>query len=126
MRVLLVDDEIELVSAMAERLDMRGISAQWAVSAEEALKLIDEGCFDIAVLDVKMPETGGVELMQRVRAKCPDMHFIFLTGHGSEQIYQEVTDKCAGALYLVKPVDIQRLIDEMKDLMKCKEKRKNV
>jgi DNA-binding response OmpR family regulator len=126
MRVLLVDDEIELVSAMAERLEIRGISAEWAVSAEEALKLIDDVCFDIAVLDVKMPETGGVELMQRVRAKCPDTHFIFLSGHGSEQTYREVTDKCAGALYLVKPVDIQTLIEEMRDLMKCRERRKNV
>ena len=123
MRVLLVDDEIELVSAMAERLDMRGISAQWAVSAEEAMKLIEEGCFDIAVLDIKMPETGGIELMQRVQSRCPGTQFIFLTGHGSEQTYQEVSNKCNEAIFLIKPVDITTLIGEMNALMKCAENR---
>jgi len=122
MRVLLVDDEIELVSAMAERLDMRGISAKWATSAEGAMDLIKEGCFDIAVLDIKMPETDGLELMQRVQSKCPATQFIFLTGHGSEQTYQDVSSKCRGALFLVKPVDIITLIGEMKALMKCDDK----
>ena len=123
MRVLLVDDEIELVSAMAERLDMRGIAVKWATSAEEAMSLINEGCFDIAVLDIKMPETSGLELMERVQKKCPDTQFIFLTGHGSEQIYQDVSSKCSGALFLVKPVDLITLIGEMEALMKCNENR---
>ena len=120
MRILLVDDEIELVSAMAERLNMRGIAAKWATSAEEAMIMIDDGCFDIAVLDVRMPETDGLELMQRLQIKCPDTRFIFLTGHGSEQTFQDVADKCSGALFLVKPIDLITLIDEMKALMECK------
>jgi DNA-binding response OmpR family regulator len=119
MRVLLVDDEIELVSAMAERLDMRGIAVKWATSAEEAMSLINDGCFDIAVLDIKMPETNGLELMERVQTKCPDTQFIFLTGHGSEQIYQDVSNRCSEALFLVKPVDLITLIGEMKALMQC-------
>ena len=121
MRVLLVDDEIELISAMAERLDLRGISAKWAASAHQAMKLVEAECFDIAVLDIKMPETGGVELMQQVQDKCPETQFIFLSGHGSEQTYHEVTEKCAGASYLIKPVNIQTLIDEMNHLMKLRD-----
>ena len=119
MRVLLVDDEIELVSALAERLDLRGIPAQWAASAKEALVLLKDGCFDIAVLDIKMPETSGVDLMHQIKAKCPNTQFIFLSGHGSAQTFRQVCKKCSGARYLVKPVDIHSLIDEMNEVLKC-------
>lgn len=122
MRVLLVDDEIEFISALTERLDLRGIPAQWAGSAKEALVLLKDGCFDIAVLDIKMPETGGIDLMHQIKAKCPNTQFIFLSGHGSEQTYRQVCNNCSGASYLIKPVDIHSLIDEMNKLLKrCSE-----
>ena len=118
MHILLVDDEIEFVSAIAERLVIRGISTEWATSAEEAMRLIDKECFDIAVLDVKMPLTNGIELMQQIKAKCPGTQFIFLSGHASEQTYQMVNEKCPDAVYMIKPVNIHSLVDELKRLMK--------
>jgi DNA-binding NtrC family response regulator len=122
MRILLVDDEIEFITALAQRLDLRGIPAQWAVSAKEALVLLKDGCFDIAVLDIKMPETGGIDLMHQIKAKCPNTQFIFLSGHGSEQTYREACNSCGEASYLIKPVDIHSLIDEMDKLHKrCSE-----
>jgi len=120
MGVLLVDDEIELITALAERLDLRGIPAQWAASAKEALMLLKDGCFDIAVLDIKMPVTGGIELMHQIKAECPETQFIFLSGHHSEQTYRQVCKNCAGASYLIKPVDIHSLIDEMDKLRKSR------
>ncbi|MGD2271763.1 MAG: response regulator [Desulfobacterales bacterium] len=119
MRVLLVDDEIEFISALAERLNLRGIPAQWAASAQEALVLLKDGCFDIAVLDIKMPETGGIDLMHQIKVKCPNTQFIFLSGHGSEKTYQQVCKDCSEASYLIKPVDIHSLIDEMNKLLKA-------
>lgn len=121
MRILLVDDEIEFVSAIAERLVIRGIPTEWAASAEEAMKLVEKECFDIAVLDVKMPLIDGIELMQQIRAKCPGTRFIFLSGHASEQTYQMVKEKCPDAVYMIKPINIHSLVDELKTLMKNRE-----
>ena len=118
MRVLLVDDEIEFVSALAERLDLRGIQARWAGSAKEAMAMVGNECFDIAVLDVKMPKIDGLELMQQIQARCPHTQFIFLSGHGSEQTYQQITDRCRTGRYLIKPVDIDTLIKEMLEVLK--------
>ena len=119
MRVLLVDDEAELVSSMAERLDLRGIPTKWATSSDEAMNLLEtEECFDIAVLDIKMPNIDGIELMRQIQLKCPSTEFIFLTGQASEQTYRQATEECARASYLVKPANINSLIDEMKKLMK--------
>ena len=85
MKILLVDDEAELVSTLAERLSFRGIDADWATSAEDALSLSETETYDIALLDVKMPRVSGLELKKRLQEKRPDMKFIFLTGHGSEK-----------------------------------------
>ena len=89
MRILLVDDEQELVSTLAERLSMRGIDADWVASGEEALKQVEEKFYDLAVLDVKMPKMGGIRLKQILDDKYPNMKFIFLTGHGSESDFQQ-------------------------------------
>ncbi len=116
MRVILVDDEVELISTMAERLGMRGIAAKCAASAREAMALIEHECYDIAVVDIKMPEIGGIELMQQIRVKCPDTQFIFLSGHGSEQIYKEAIRQCPRAHYLLKPIQMDMLIWHMTEL----------
>ncbi|MDY0375448.1 MAG: response regulator [Desulfobacterium sp.] len=111
MRVLLVDDEMEYVSTLAERLSFRGIEVRWASSAKEALAYINKEPFDIAVLDVKMPKMGGIELKQKIEEIVPGMRFIYLTGHGSEDDYKRgVTD---GISYLIKPVDIDQLVKAM-------------
>lgn len=111
MRVLLVDDEVEYVATLAERLSFRGVEARWVSSAKEALAYIKEEPFDIAVLDVKMPKMGGIELKRRIEEIVPGMRFIYLTGHGSEDDYNRgVTD---GISYLIKPVDIDQLMKVM-------------
>jgi DNA-binding NtrC family response regulator len=111
VRVLLVDDEVEYVATLAERLSFRGIEARWVSSGKEALEQISEEPFDIAVLDVKMPKMGGIELKKRIEEIAPNMRFIYLTGHGSEDDYKKgVTD---GVSYLIKPVDIDQLMNAM-------------
>jgi len=113
MRVLLVDDEKEFISTLAERLTLRGIDAQWTTAGHEALRLAEPGCFDIAVLDVKMPEMGGVKLKERLQEKCPDMKFLFLTGYGSEKDFRDVSCQVGEGFCLVKPVDIDDLLTKM-------------
>jgi DNA-binding response OmpR family regulator len=114
MRILLVDDEQELVSTLAERLSMRGIEADWVGSGEEALKQVEDKFYDLAVLDVKMPKLGGIRLKQILDDKYPTMKFIFLTGHGSESDFQQGTSEFGVTDYLVKPVRIEVLIEKIK------------
>ncbi|MBP1740839.1 MAG: response regulator, partial [Deltaproteobacteria bacterium] len=71
MKVLLVDDEHELVSTLAERLSLRGIQADWTVSGEDALNLVENHTYDVAVLDVKIPRIGGLELKRKLHVKAP-------------------------------------------------------
>ena len=117
MRVLLVDDEVDLASALAERLDLRGIEADWVTTAEAALEKAGAVEYDLAVLDVKMPKVGGLELRERLRRLYPQMKFIFLTGYGSEIEFKKASCQEGESCYLVKPADIGDLIQRMKDLL---------
>lgn len=117
MRVLLVDDEIDLASALAERLELRGIEADWVNTAQAAIEKADAMNYDLAVLDVKMPKIGGLELRERLHERHPRMKFIFVTGYGSEIDFNKVRCKEGETCYMVKPVDIQDLLQRMKELL---------
>jgi len=123
MKVLLVDDEHELVSTLAERLSFRGIQADWATSGEEAMRLTEKNTYDVAVLDVKIPRISGLELKRKLHAKIPTMKFIFMTGHGSEDEFRNCSAETGEGCYLVKPVNIEDLIRKMNELMNASEVR---
>jgi DNA-binding response OmpR family regulator len=122
MRVLLVDDEKELVSTLAERLSLRGIHADWVTNGFDALEKVEEQHYDIAVLDVKIPKMTGIELKKKLEEKLPHMKFLFMTGHGSENDYKAGAAEAGEEYYLVKPIDIEVLIEKMKKTLQEKEK----
>ena len=117
MHVLLVDDEEELASALAERLNMRDIETDWVTTGEEALEKVKSTTYDLAVLDMKMPKISGLELKALLQERSPQLKFIFVTGYVSEKDFAEVACQAGEECYLVKPVDIRLLIERMQDLL---------
>jgi DNA-binding response OmpR family regulator len=117
LRVLLVDDEEELVSTLAERLSLRGIEAEWVTTAEEALRRAKDVNYSLAVLDVKLPRISGLKLKGKLQEIRPGMKFIFLTGHGSEDDFKAGAAEAGAGCYLVKPVNIDALIRQMKEVI---------
>jgi DNA-binding NtrC family response regulator len=108
-RVLIVDDEQELVSALVERLALRGVSAEGVTAGDVALERIVQRSFDVVVLDVKMPGLGGIDLLQRIKEDQPAIQVVLLTGHSSAQDAER--GMSLGAFeYLVKPVKIEDLV----------------
>lgn len=118
LRVLVVDDEEELVSTLVERLKLRGIEARGTITGADALSLIESDDFDVAVVDVRMPGIGGLEVMEGLLTRRPDLQVILLTGRGSEK--ESETGLEAGAFaYLMKPIDIEELVKKMREAAKC-------
>ncbi|MDF1614306.1 response regulator [Desulfurivibrio dismutans] len=118
MRILLVDDEEELVSALAERLQLRGITADWATSGRQALELAHRQTYDVAVIDLKMPGISGVELKKQLVAGFPGLRFIFMSGHGSLSTFESGIGEAGHADYfLLKPVDINQLLGRISELL---------
>jgi len=108
VRVLVVDDEAELVSALAERLELRGFTALGATSGEAALDCLSRQQFDVVLVDVKMPGLGGFQLVREIRERWPAQPVVLLTGHTSASA-AETGASLGVADYLLKPVDIDEL-----------------
>ncbi|MBW1680239.1 MAG: response regulator [Deltaproteobacteria bacterium] len=114
MKVLLVDDEKKFVSALAQRLSLRGIEADWVTDPTEALERVTPGKYEAAVLDVKMPGMDGIELRRRLAKIDPTMKFILVTGHGSDRDYDVGMKEVS--YYIIKPFKIEDLVDKLRGL----------
>ena len=116
-RVLIVDDEEELVTTIAERLQIRGIQAETAIDGETALKMIEANPPQVVVLDVMMPGIGGIEILKRMNAQNLQIPVILLTGYGSAEQGKEGME--LGAFdYLMKPCDLNMLISKIQEAVK--------
>jgi DNA-binding response OmpR family regulator len=108
-KLLLVDDEEGYVSVLAKRLSKRNFQVKTALSGSEAIRILRSESFDLAVLDLKMEDMDGIEVLKIFKVMEPQMPVIILTGHGSETAAREGMEY--GAFdYLVKPCDLSELV----------------
>ena len=118
-KILLVDDEDEFVSTLAERLEMRGYAANVAYDGEEALESIENEMPAVVVLDIKMPGLNGIEVLKRLLNLAPGLPVLLLTGYGSTE--EGMQGMQIGAFdYMMKPLNIDDLIKKMEEAISAK------
>jgi len=110
LNVLFVDDEEDFVRTMAERMEMREVGSEVALSGTQALQMLESEIPDVMVLDLRMPGLDGIEVLRRVKDTYPQVEVIIMTGHGSERDEEEAR-KLGAYDYLRKPVDINDLME---------------
>jgi two-component system NtrC family response regulator len=120
IRVLLVDDEENLVEYMSKRLLKKGFNVKASFSGEEALEAAKQANYDVAVVDLKMPGIDGVETQKKLRQIQPFLQCIVLTGHGSIESALESGHEEAFE-YLLKPVDYEVLMGKIKEAYEKKQ-----
>ena len=113
-RILLVDDEEEFLDILSERMRNRGMEVVTASSAKEALDKIEEDLFDAIILDFMMPEMNGLEAIEAIRAKKPELQVILLSGQAT--LEKGIEAMKLGAFDVVeKPADMETLIAKIKN-----------
>lgn len=100
--LLLIDDELELSLSMKELFEEEAKQIYIAKNGEEALEIMNEFPIDCVVSDIKMPVMDGLRFMKIAREKGYTQPIIFFTGHGTEQLKEEVRNLGATDL-LMKP-----------------------
>jgi len=114
LKILIVDDDADIRANISDILIDRGYLIDTAPNGEVALAKIAANCssrcdFDICLLDFKMPGMDGVELLERIRTECPNVHAIMITAFAGDDGIQKAID--AGTWKVMKkPVDIPRLL----------------
>lgn len=114
IKVLLVDDEIEFVNTLAQRLKMRELLVDTVYDGPQALDFIKKVEPDVIVLDLKMPGLHGIEVLREIKKSRPNIQVIILTGHGTDADETEAR-KLGGFDFLRKPADIDLLVAKIKE-----------
>ena len=107
-RILVVDDEVEIVSFIRELLLIQGYLVEGISDSRKALDVVHQFRPDVCVLDFRMPHFAGSALLDAIKKEDPTIEVIFLTGEDETSLAVEMMKR--GALdYLLKPVDLEQL-----------------
>jgi DNA-binding response OmpR family regulator len=113
IRLLLVDDEVAYLRTLAKRLSKRSFDVTTAFSGTQGIQALRDQEFDVAVLDLKMEDIDGIEVLKIFKKMSPSLSVIMLTGHGSEQAAREGIE--FGAFdYLMKPCELEELVEKIR------------
>ena len=113
IKLLLVDDEKSFVKVLSKRLERRNIDVTTTFSGAEAIQALRRVDFDVAVLDLKMEDMDGLEVLKIFKKMYSKMEVIILSGHESEQMSREGM-KYGAFDYLAKPCALEKLIDTIR------------
>jgi DNA-binding NtrC family response regulator len=107
-RVLVVDDDAVSCQLLGEVLQRDGLPVLWATDPFEALERVRRDPVDLAILDMRMPQMSGFDLMRRLREHAPDLPVIIMTAFGSIDTAVEAIS--SGAVdYVSKPMNVEEI-----------------
>lgn len=119
MKILVVDDEKKIADALSQRLGLRGLDAEPVYDGTSALSQMRRDNFDGIILDLRLPDIDGIEILKQTKKAHPDMRVVILSGHGNEQDFKTCVELGAVACFH-KPANILKLIEAL--MGSCDEK----
>lgn len=118
--ILIADDEQRYANMLARRLELRGLSCKVCFDGRSAVSIVEKGSFPLVILDLRLPDIYGTEVLAQIKEQRPETTVIILTGHGTEKDRKECMDRGAHS-FMNKPLDIDRLVDIMAQVKRTPE-----
>ncbi len=123
VRILIVDDDENIRRTMQTIFENEGYVVDLATTGNEAIELTRERTYNIALLDIRLPDIEGVELLNLIKDNVPKTRKIMVTGYPSMQNAISSLNKNADA-YLIKPVGIESLLSTVKEQLRLQKEEK--
>ena len=115
--ILIIDDEPNLRRSLGLILQRAGYSVITAANAGEALQLLQTGSYDLAFLDLKLPDINGIELLPQIKELYPEMPVLILTAHATLDTAIEAV-RLGARDYLLKPIDPDNILNRVESVLK--------
>ena len=119
-RILVVDDDENIRNTVKTILEDEGYIVDLAATGREAIKRTEETAYNVALLDIRLPDMEGVELLKLMKDAVPRTRKIMVTGYPSMQNAVAALNKNAD-VYMIKPVDIETLLKTVKEQLQLQE-----
>jgi two-component system, OmpR family, response regulator len=110
--ILIVDDERRYADMLARRLKLRGMVCKVCYDGQTAIDCVKQDFYPMVILDLRLPDLYGTEVLKRMKTSRPEIEVIILTGHGTEMDREQCMAVGAHA-FMNKPLDIDRLMGIM-------------
>ncbi|MGD0158875.1 MAG: response regulator [Candidatus Bathyarchaeia archaeon] len=111
--VLVVDDDAAVRKTLSSILSLEGYVVETRENGKQALKAVEEEVFDVALIDIQLPDIKGVDLLCKLKAKQPRMIRIIITGYPSvDNAIKAINEGADG--YVLKPFDPQQLLETVR------------
>lgn len=115
-RILIVDDDEGTRRSLSLIFNRKGYETAAAGTGEAALKLARQGFFNLALLDIKLPDMEGVELLAPLKGIHPDMEMIMVTAHASLETAMQALNRGA-SLYITKPLNMDEVLSTIREVL---------
>ena len=119
LKILIVDDEVNLLKTLSDILSKNGYDVSVARDAHTALRTLEKGGFDIALLDVRMPQMNGVELLEKIKQEHREIEVIIMTAYGTIDTAVK-SIKLGAYAYMLKPLDIDEMLTNIQKIVKLR------
>jgi DNA-binding NtrC family response regulator len=114
--VLIIDDEQEIRESLEQLLGVEGYRVATSPTAEDGLNKVNEGVFDLVLLDISLPDRNGLEVLKILRRESPDVGVIMITAYDSSQMAFQASREGAES-YITKPWDNDKLLLEVRNAL---------
>jgi two-component system nitrogen regulation response regulator NtrX len=108
-KILVVDDEKSIRNSLKEILEYEKHEVVLAVNGMESIELLAKSSFDVMLLDIKMPQMDGLEVLEKISSEYPDMQIVMISGHGNVDTAVKAV-KMGAYDFIEKPLDLNRLL----------------
>ena len=116
-RILIVDDDENIRKVLTAILEGEGYSAESSGTAKSAIEKTKRNFYNLALIDIRLPDMEGIELLTRTHDTTPQMRKIIITGYPTLQNAMEAVNRGADA-YILKPFDMEKVLETIKDQLR--------
>lgn len=110
IRILIVDDDENIRKVLLAILEDKGYAVESAGTAREAVEKSKRKFYNLALIDIRLPDMEGIELLTKMRDTTPKMRKVIITGYPTLQNAVDAVNKGADA-YIVKPFDVEKVLN---------------
>jgi len=122
-RILIVDDDENIRKVLMAILEDKGYNMEAVGTAREAIKKTEKECYNLALIDIRLPDIEGIDLLTKIRDTTPRMRKIIITGYPTLQNAVDAVNRGADA-YIMKPFDVERVLSTISEQLRKQEQEK--
>jgi len=122
-RILIIDDDENIRKALAAILEEEGYMVDTAETAKQAIEKTEKNIYNLALIDIRLPDMEGIELLTKMKDTTPKMRKVIVTGYPTLHNAIEAVNRGADA-YILKPFDVEKVLATIKEQLKKQEEEK--